>query len=173
MREMMAMIKSMQNPASNPAQNFLTNEAIGAANFMKGGEFGKALPKGMFFNFQQPAEQVKEYEKLANVGKTGTFALGDGGGMGKAMSTQSQFLGDKFARDASQNYQNNIQGAAGQIQNSLGQAAGAKSQNDQAVFSAMQGLGGMPFMNKPSGWGAALGAIGGLGGGALSSLKAW
>ena len=168
--ELMAMIKSMQDPAKNPAQQYLTNEALAGAEFLKKGEYGQ-LPKGMFFNFQGPAEQIKQYQKFANVGREGTFGLGDGGGMGAAMDTQSKFLGDRFARDAAQNYQNNIAGAAADIRGGLASAAGAKSSNDQAIIGALQGVGNLPFLNKPGMGGALLGLAGSLGGAALGAWK--
>ena len=53
---LLAAIKNMQNPASNPAQNALTNEALAAADVIKKGDFTH-LPKGMFFDFDSPVEQ--------------------------------------------------------------------------------------------------------------------
>lgn len=170
--EMMALLKKMQNPEENKAQNFLTTEALAGADWLKKGDFSQ-LPKGMFFDFQMPAEQMRQYEKASNVGRTGTFALGDHGGMGAAVKTQSQFLGDKFARDAAQNYQNNVRGVGDKVQNSLIQASGAKSQNDSAVITALQNLYGSPALNKPGVGGALIGAIGGIGGGLMNSMKPW
>jgi hypothetical protein len=171
--ELLKAIKSMQDPKSNPAQDFLTNQAIEAANWMKKGDYSQ-LPKGMVFDFQMPAEQMKQYQMASNVSKDGTFALGDDGmGSKGAMATQGKFLGDKFARDAAQNYQNNISGVGQKASAMLGQAAGAKSGNDQAIIAALQGLYGSPALNKPGIAGAVMGMIGGIGGGALSSLKPW
>ena len=63
--------------------------------------------------------------------KTSLFALaangaaGDAmGGRTKATDLQGKYLKDRFARDSSQNYQNNISLAAGNIQGALGQADG-------------------------------------------------
>ncbi len=140
---------------------------------MKKGEYSQ-LPKGMVFDFQMPAEQMKQYQKAANVGKDGLFALGDDGtGAKGAMATQSKFLGDKFARDSANNFQNNVRGVGDKANMMLGQAAGAKAGNDQAIISALQGLYSSPALNKPGIGGQILGAIGGIGGGALSALKPW
>lgn len=170
--ELLASIKAMQNPASNPAQNYLTQEAMAGADFLKKGEYSQ-LPKGMFFNFKNPTEQLEQYKKFANVNQGGTFALangqgGDMGGRTKATDLQGKYLKDRFARDAGQNYQDNISLAAGNIQGALGQAAGAKGQTDANVISALQNLYGSPALNKPSIWGSVIGAAGSLGAAAIS-----
>lgn len=170
--QLLASIKAMQNPANNAAQNFLTTEAMAGADFLKKGEYSQ-LPKGMFFNFKNPTEQLDQYKKFANVNQGGTFALangagGDMSGRSKATDLQGKYLKDRFARDASQNYQDNISLAAGNIQGALGQAAGAKGQTDANVISALQNLYGSPALNKPSGWGSILGMAGQLGSAAIS-----
>lgn len=161
--QLQAAIANLSNPKSNPAQDFLTNEAISAANFIKGGEYGKALPKGMFFDFQMPAQMNEQYKKLANVNQGGTFALAQGneGGKTSAQSLQGKYLADRFARDASQNYQNNISDASSNIRGALGQAAGATSQNQSAVVNALGSLYQMA-PKKTSPWGSILGVAGGL-----------
>jgi hypothetical protein len=160
--QMQAMLAQLQNPKSNPAQDFLTNEAIAGANFMKAGEFGQ-LPKGMFFDFKGPQEQVNQYKKYANVNQGGTFALanGQGSNAGRTAATglQGKYLADKFARDAGQNYQDNIAMASNKIQGALGQAAGAKNGNDAAIMAAMQNM--MQLAPKKTGGG--LGGLLGLG----------
>lgn len=172
--QLLAAINKLQNQDSNPAQKWLTNEALAGADWLKKGEFS-SLPKGMFFDFQNPAEQMKQYQKYANVSADGTYALGDGSGSTEGRSAaqglQSKYLKDKFARDASQNYQNNITGAANNIRGALGGAANASAQNSQQVISALSGLYGSPALNRPSGWGSVLGMIGGLGSSALGGLK--
>lgn len=172
--QLLASIKAMQNPASNPAQNYLTQEAMAGADFLKKGEYSQ-LPKGMFFNFKNPTEQLDQYKKFANVNQGGTFALangqgGDMSGRSKATDLQGKYLRDRFARDSSQNYQDNISLAAGNIQGALGQAAGAKGQTDANVISALQNLYGSPALNRPSIWGSVLGAVGGV---ASSALGGW
>ena len=89
-------------------------------------------------------------------------------GRSKATDLQGKYLKDRFARDASQNYQNNIAGAGMDIRNALGQAAGAKGQTDASIISALQGLYGSPALNKPSGWGSVLVMAGQLGSAAIS-----
>ena len=164
-------IAAMKDPKNNPAQNYLTQEALAGGEFLKKGEFS-SLPKGMFFDFQQPAEEIQQYKKLANVNQGGTFALAgnSAGGMGQAQATQKNYLTDRFARDASQNYQNNISNAAGNIRGALGAAAGAKDDLDSRIISAIHGAGSIAGQLKPSQskWGSVLGAIGGLGGAAIS-----
>lgn len=167
--ELLAAIKSMQDPKNNPAQDYLTKEALAGADFLKKGEFSQ-LPKGMFFDFTLPSETIKQYNKFSNVGREGSFALGDTGGQGAAMGLQSKYLGDKFARDASANFQENIRGAAGNIRGGLASAAGAKSGNDQAVISAFQNLLGSPMLNKPSMLGSILGMAGSLGSAAIGRI---
>lgn len=125
----------------------------------------------MFFDFKMPAEQLDQYKKFANVNQGGTFALSNGTGRSAATGVQSKYLSDRFARDASQNYQENVGNAAGNIRNQLAQASGASSQNSSAVINA---LGGMysSLLNKPqqpSIWGSLLGAVGQVAGGALSN----
>lgn len=160
---MNAQISKMNDPASNPAQQYLTNQAISGSNWLQKGDYS-SLPKGSFFNFETPVAQNEQYKKLANVSQGGTFALSDMGGMGSAQNLQKQYLTDKFARDASQNYQNNIAGAAGNIQGALGQAAGAKTGLDSQIVNSMQGLGGVigQMQNKPGFWSSILGASGGI-----------
>lgn len=140
-QQMQAEIKKMSDPANNPAQQYLTNEAIAGADWLKKGDFSQ-LPKGMYFDFKNPVEQNEQYKKLANVNQGGTFALADGSGRGDAQGIQSKYLSDKFARDASQNYQDNIANAAGNIRSGLGAAAGAKTGLDQQIFGALQGMSG-------------------------------
>lgn len=164
--QMQGQIGKMNDPASNPAQQYLTNQAIGASNWLQKGDYS-SLPKGSFFNFQMPTEQNDQYKKLANVSQGGTFALSDAGGRGQAQNMQKQYLSDKFARDASQNYQNNVANAAGNVQNALGQAAGAKTGLDSQIINSMQGLGGVigQLQNKPGFLSTLLGSAGGILGG--------
>ncbi|HXG82647.1 MAG TPA: hypothetical protein VNI84_01345 [Pyrinomonadaceae bacterium] len=157
--QLLAAITKMQNPESNPAQNYLTQESMAGAEFLKKGDFAQ-LPKGMFFDFQMPGEQLKQYKNLKDVGSEGTFALGaDGGG---AHENAKNYLTDKFARDAAQNYQTNISGAASNIRGGLGQAAGAKGATDANVIGALQGL----YSSMPKGGGlmSVLGPLMGMGG---------
>lgn len=158
-----AWINRMQDPASNPAQKYLTDEALSGAEWLKKGDYS-AMPKGMFFDFKSPVEQNEQYKKLLNVNQGGTFSLGDNGGRGEAQNLQNKYLQDKFARDASQNYQDNISGAASNIRSALGATADAKTGLDARVFSAMQGLTGTvaSLPQKTPWWQQVLkGAIGG------------
>jgi len=171
--QLLASIKAMQNPANNQAQNALTTEALAGPDVLKKGEY-RSLPKGMFFNFENPTQQLEQYKKFANVNQGGTFALaangaaGDSmGGRSKATDLQGKYLKDRFARDSSQNYQNNISLAAQNIQGALGQAAGAKGQTDANVISALQNLYGSPALNKPGMMGSILGLAGSLGSAAI------
>lgn len=139
--QMQTQIAQMQDPKSNPAQQYLTNEALAGADWLKKGDYSQ-LPKGMFFDFQMPSEQNRQYKKMIDVGQGGTFALSDNSGRGQAQDIQKQYLSDKFARDASQNYQTNVANAAQNVRGGLQAAAGSKSQNDQAIMSALHGLTG-------------------------------
>lgn len=157
----------MQNPASNPSQQFLTNQALEGANYFQKGEFS-TLPKGMFFDFKMPQEDILKYKKLTNVGQGGTFALARNGesGRGKAQALQGKYLSDRFARDTMQNYQDNISNASGRVTAGLQQAAGAKSNQDSQVISALQNMYSM-MANQPekkSKWGSILGGIGRIAG---------
>lgn len=167
--QMQAQIAQMQRPESNPAQQYLTNQALEGAEWMKKGDYSQ-LPKGMFFDFKTPVEETDRYKKLVNINQGGTFALGDGAGAGKAMKIQNQYLTDKFARDASQNYQDNVSNAGMKIRGGLEQAAGAKSGQDAAVISALQGLtsslSSMP--QKTPWWQTLLGQSGSIVGSILS-----
>jgi hypothetical protein len=108
----------------------------------------------MFLDFKRPQEQIKQYDNLLNVGNEGTAALADNGSMGNAMALASGYRKDKFARDASQNYQDNISNASANIRGALGQASNYKSGNDATLLGAMQGtLGRSP---KGFNWGALL-----------------
>lgn len=166
-RELYAMIlaemRKMNEPKSNPAQEYLTNMALEGARTMQAGEFSQGkLPKGMFFNFDQPAEAIDRYKKMANVGQGGTFALGDNAGRGQAAALQNKYLQDRFARDASQNYQNNIANAGMNINNALQQASGYQTNQQANIMNALQGLYSTQA-NKPSKWGNILGMVGTLG----------
>jgi hypothetical protein len=166
--QLTAAITAMQNPKTNPAQDYLTTQALSGADWINKGEFS-SLPKGMFFDFQAPAQQIEQYKKYADVGQGGTFALADNAGRGAATQNQSQYLKDRFARDASQNYQTNVANAAGNIQGALGQAAGAKTGNDQAVIGALNSLFNSDKLKKTSIWGSLLGTIGQIGSSALGA----
>lgn len=159
--QLQAQIAAMNNPKSNPAQDYLSTEALAGADYLKKGEFSK-LPRGMFFNFQMPAEQINQYKKYADVNQGGTFGLANNGGRSKATALQGQYLKDKFARDAGQNYQNNISDAATNIRGGLAQAAGASSNNASAVTSALGNLyNSIPRYapKKPFDFGSTIGGI--------------
>ena len=165
--QMTALLAQMQNPKTNPAQEFLTGQAIEGANFLKKGDYSQ-LPKGMYWNFQMPSQQNEMYKKYANVNQGGTFALSSPGGAGartQAQNLQGQYLKDKFARDASQNYQNNISDAATNIRSGLGQASGYQTNQNSAVMNAMGNMYGM-LPQKTSPWGQILG----IGAGVASSF---
>jgi len=151
--QILASINKMSTPQSNPAADFLNQQAMAGADWLTKGDF-KTLPKGMFFDFQMPAEQINQYKKLTNVGKGGTFALANNSGRSQAQSLAGQYLGDKFARDAGQNYQNNISNAAGNVRTGLAQSAGATAQNQSMSVNALTNL--MQAMPKKKGfdWGS-------------------
>lgn len=167
-RQMTALIAQMQKPQSNPAQEWLTNQALSAANTLSTGEYSKQLPKGMFFDFQMPSERNAQYKKLANVNQGGTFALANQGGAGarsQAQALQGKYLADRFARDSSQQYQNDITNAWQNVRQGLGQASGYQTNQQQAVLGALGNLySSMPQKQSP--WGSILG----LAGGALSLI---
>lgn len=169
---------------ANPAQDALTSSALAGNDWLQKGDYSQ-LPKGMFFNFQQPAEALDQYKKYANVGQGGTFALAQGnpGGRSAATGLQGQFLQDRFARDASQNYQNNIANAGSQIQSALGQSSGANLQSQaldlqgqQVNNNLSQGTLGMlgslsnSYINKPSIWSSILSAGAGIGAAAINKF---
>lgn len=162
---MNALIAKMQEPSNNPAQQALTNEALTGAEWLKKGDYSQK-PTGMFFDFKDPVQQNEQYKKFANVSQSGTFALSDGGGRGEAQSLQNKFLQDKFARDASQNYQDNVSNSASTIRSALGGVADAKNGLDSRVLTAMQGLTGtianMP--QKTPWWQTLLGSAGSIAG---------
>ncbi len=160
--QMTAMLAQMQNPATNPAQQYLTNEALAGADYLKKGDFS-TLPKGMFFDFKMPQEDIARYKKLTNVNQGGTFALANNmgaGGRSKAQALQGKYLSDRFARDTQQNYQDNISKASGNIRGGLQQAAGYKTNQDSAIMSALN----QTYQHAPKGfnWGSLLGGIGGM-----------
>ncbi len=147
-KQMTELIKQMSNPASNPSQQWLSNEALSAANTLKTGEYSKQLPKGMYLNFQDPAERNAQYKKLANVNQGGTFALANNGNAGErtaAQALQGKYLSDRFARDSSQQYQNDISNAWNNVRSGLGQASGYQVNNQGAVMNALQGA----YQNAP------------------------
>lgn len=169
---------------ANPAQDALTSNALAGNDYFQKGDYS-SMPKGMFFNFQQPAEALDQYKKYANVGQGGTYALaqGNSGGRTAATAQQGQFLQDRFARDASQNYQNNIANAASNVQNALGQSSGANLQSQsldlqgqqvnnnqgQALLGTLGSLANS-YINKPGLWGSILGLGGQLGAAAINKF---
>lgn len=169
-QQLMAQITKLNTPEANPAQNYLTEQALAGGEFLKKGEYSQ-LPKGMFFDFKMPGEQLDQYKKFANVNQGGTFALANGGeGRSKATGVQGKYLNDRFARDASQNYQDNIGRAAGGIRDSLAQASGYNTQNSSSIINALGGmyntLANKP--QKPSIWGQILGTAGQIGAAAIT-----
>lgn len=168
--QLLAAITAMQNPKNNEAQNFLTTEAMAGADVLKKGDYSQ-LPKGMFFNFKSPIEEMKQYDNLQNVGAEGTYALGDNEGAGKAMALAGDYRKNMFANQRANNYQDNVSNAATNIRAGLGQAAGAKGETDRAVIDSLQSFyGSIP---KTSGFmsvlGPALGMAGQLGAAAITA----
>lgn len=132
--------QQINKPAQvNEPQKFLTDKAMQAAKDMETNDFS-TMPKNMFFNFQRPAEQKKQYEMLANASQTGTFGLADNGGASKSTQIQTGYMKDKFARDAAQNFQDNIGAGAASVQNALGQASGAEMQRIGMDDNRMNGI---------------------------------
>lgn len=131
------LLQKQMQPESNPAQNFLTNQALESAEFIKSGDY-RQLPKNSYFNFEMPEEQRRKYMESINIGGEGRFALGDNAGEGKAMGLAKNYLADKFARDTSLNFQNNISNASNNITAGLQQASGYKTGNDAAIINALQ-----------------------------------
>lgn len=166
--QLMAAINNLTNPKSNPYQDFLGTQAINAANFYNKGEFS-SIPKGMgmFYDFSMPAENVERYKKMTNVGQGGTFNLASTGNTGRtnAQGMASKYLNDRFARDASQNYQDNVRNAGTRIQSALGQASGASSQMQLGAIDAMNSMYGslnQRLGQKGGGIGGLLGGIGSI-----------
>lgn len=167
--QLQATIANLQNPKSNPAQDYMSTQALQGAQFLQGNDYG-TLPKGLFFNFDTPATAINQYKKYSNVGQGGTFALADNAGRGQAQQLQGKYLQDKFARDASQNFQNNIANASGNIQNALSQSAGATNENQINSINALSSLFNSPKLKKTSIWGTLLGQVGQLGSAAMSAF---
>lgn len=169
--QMQAQISKMSEPKNNPALDFLTNEALSGAEYLKKGDYSQ-MPKGMFFDYKNPVEQNQQYKKAINVNQGGTFALADNGGAGNAMGLQKQFLSDKFARDSAQNYQDNISNSAGSIRSALGGVASGKGEQDTRIMSAMQGLtgilGAMP--EKKKWWESIIGPAAGIAGSLITKF---
>lgn len=162
-----AQLAAMQNPASSPAQQALTDQALAGSQYFQKGDYS-TLPKGMFFDFQQPTDQINQYKKLTNVGQGGTFALANNGNVGgrtAATANAGQYLNDKFARDAEQNYQTNISNASNRVVSGLQEAGSAKSQNDSAILSALSSM-----YNKPHQSSGILSGVLGAAGGILSHI---
>jgi hypothetical protein len=164
-------------PPVNEAQKFLTDTALKDARFLEGGDF-RNTPRSMFLNFDSPIEERKRYEMQTNANQTGTFALGNNGALGQATALQGNYLKDKFARDSSQNFQNNIATAATNVRGALGQASSAElqrqgfqSEREMAILNALAGM----YSNKKSGSNALssiLGTVGQVGGAALGAVAA-
>jgi len=173
------------HPGDNPAQDALTSNALAGNDWLQKGDYSQ-LPKGQFFNFQMPQEQMDEYKRLTNVNQGGTFALAAnnrGSGATAATDLQNKYLQDKFARDASQNYQNNIANASNNIQGALQQSSGANLQTQgldlqgQGLYNQTQS-GGVDALNnlyktqlnKPNLWGDVIKAGGALGAAAITKF---
>lgn len=166
----MAEIRNLRNPANNPAQNLLTQDALAAGEQLRKGDFTN-LQKGIYLDFDNPAQEREQYQKLANVGREGTFALGGGTGGGegaaRSLDTQAKYLADRFSRDASANFQDNVRSAAARVRDALGQSSGYQQNNQQSIISALSNLyGSLP---KGNGFlGGLLGMVGGLGSAAIT-----
>lgn len=186
--ELLASIHAQQNTPAwqvpvNNAQNELDSQAMAGADYFKKGDFS-SMPKGMFFNFDQPGQALDRYKKFANVNQGGNFALADQGGRGAATALQGKYLQDRFARDASANYQSNIANAADNVRGGLLQSSNAGFQNagldfqsynakNQLNSSSINALGGLmnsPYLNKPGFWSAVLPFLGKFGADALSAF---
>lgn len=166
--QLIGMINKMQStPAPvNEPQKFLTDKAMESARLLETGDF-RTLPKNLFFNFQRPAEQMRQRQLLTNASQTGTFGLADNGGASRATALQGEYLKDKFARDSSESFQNNIANASQNVYSALGQSSNAEAQrlafeNDRqmAIMGALNNLYQFKKQsNQAGGFGSILGGI--------------
>lgn len=177
--QIIAMLNDMRRrlPTPNPAQDILTQQAIQGANYLKGRDYRNlSQAPGVFFDFQAPADQRRQYETMANASQTGTFALADNAGRSKATALAGDYLRDKFARDAAVNYQGNIMNAGNMIRGALGQssdaAARAAAMDDQRRQAILNSLTSMynAQASRPSIWGQILGTAGQVGSAAIGAF---
>lgn len=174
--QLTALLNKQMNtpPPVNEPQKYLTDKAMQAAKDMETNNFS-TMPKSMFFNFQRPAEQKRQRETLMNAAQTGTFGLADNGGASKATQIQTGYMKDKFARDAAQNFQDNVGAGSAAIQNALGQASGAEAgriafedNRMNGIISQLNNLYQFKKQMNGESSGAILGMIGGLGSSAIT-----
>lgn len=123
-----------RKPPENKPLDYITQQAIAGADLLKSRDYRNLAKDGnMFFDYQLPAEQQKARAMAYNANQTGTFGLSNNGaGQSKATALQDKFLKDKFARDTSQNFQDNIQQSASNIRGGLATAAGGVADSNSA-----------------------------------------
>jgi hypothetical protein len=67
-KQLQASLQQLQStpqwhPGANPAQEALTSNALAGNDWLQKGDYSQ-LPKGQFFNFQMPQQQMDQYKRL-------------------------------------------------------------------------------------------------------------
>jgi hypothetical protein len=165
-----------QKPPENKPLDYITQQSIAGADLLKSRDYRNLGKDGnMFFDFQLPAEQQKARAMAYNANQTGTFGLADNAGQGSAAQLASQYLKDKFARDTSQNFQDNIQQAGANIRGGLATAAGGVAGANAQEIARQQAILGqfadLYKFKKGTNQAASSGILSGIIGGAATALQ--
>lgn len=162
MGQINALNAQLITPKISPAQQRLDEESMKGSDWLKSRDFRDMKNSGMFFNFDQPADQNRRRTTITNAAQGGTFGLADTNGETGATQLQSKYLADKFARDDAQNFQNNVaqgaQGVIGGLTQSSNAAAAQDARDLQGRESVLSTLGNV-YNNQKSGfnWGSLIG----------------
>ncbi|MDQ3821219.1 MAG: hypothetical protein M3362_26550 [Acidobacteriota bacterium] len=96
-------------------------------------------PKGVFFDFTNPAYNNEKRQLLDKTGGQGILALG-GGGDASLLAMNKQNLDDQFARDTAENYQHQVQGAIEGAYGNEGKLMDSDLQRRLSIYGTSAGL---------------------------------
>lgn len=174
-KALMAYIQNLQTQPSpsNPAQDRITEQSLKGSKWLEGRDFRNMKDAGMFFDFEQPAEQEKRQNMIANSFQGGTFGMADNAGESAATRLEGKYLSDRRARDDSANFQQNIEGAAAGVKQGLVESSNATLQANSldqsrrlAALNSLTSMYNRP--QQPGILGSIIGAGAGVAGAAIT-----
>jgi hypothetical protein len=125
-----------QTPSA--AEQALSDRNKSIIDWSKSGDYRQG-PKGVFFNFTDPALRQEQRKLQANSSAGGIFDLG-GGGNSSLVDLNKQNIDDQFERDQAENYQNQVAGTVDSAYGSEGQLMNTDLQRKLGILGGSTSL---------------------------------